>query len=91
MTVNPGSSVSAAMVGEAAAVDEPGGNTRGFSLLRFALMLLAVAIAHFVTAVAFGHSVMDALENLGEDAVLLIAVVSVSAWVRSRMPWRKQS
>ncbi|MFI5888419.1 hypothetical protein [Streptomyces sp. NPDC051554] len=57
---------------------------RGFSLLRFALMLLAIAVAHFVTAVTFGHSVTNALETLAEDMALLIAVISVVAYVRSR-------
>ena len=50
---------------------------------RFALALLAVAIARFATAVAFGHSVASALVTLAEDTVLLVVVVSAVAWVRS--------
>ncbi|MFD4527468.1 hypothetical protein ACFWP7_26750 [Streptomyces sp. NPDC058470] len=63
----------------------------GFSLLRFTLMLCAIAIAHFATAVAFGHSVTNALATLAEDTALLIAVVSAGAYVRSRMRRRAQS
>ncbi|MEV6546096.1 hypothetical protein [Streptomyces sp. NPDC051665] len=57
---------------------------------RLALALLAVAIAHFATAVAFGHSVPGALETLAEDTVMLVAVVSAVACVRSRMRRRAQ-
>lgn len=57
----------------------------GVSLLRFALMLFAVAIAHFATAVTFGHSVTNALGTPAEDAAMLIIVVSTVAYVRSRM------
>lgn len=64
---------------------------RGFSLLRFTLMLFAIAIAHFATAVTFGHSVTNALGTLAEDTVMLIAVVSVVAYVRSRMRRKAQS
>ncbi|MFJ2831507.1 hypothetical protein ACIPC1_28775 [Streptomyces sp. NPDC087263] len=63
----------------------------GFSLRRFTLMLFAIAIAHFATAVAFGHSVTNALGTLAEDTALLIAVVSVGAYVRSRMRRKAQS
>lgn len=58
---------------------------RGFSLLRFALMLFAIAIAHFATAVTFGHSVTNAWGTLAEDTVMLVFVVSTVAYVRSRM------
>ncbi|WP_405948414.1 hypothetical protein OG588_19520 [Streptomyces prunicolor] len=58
--------------------------------IRFALALLAVAIAHFATAVAFGHSVAGALETLAEDTVMFVAVVSTVARVRSRMRRRAQ-
>ncbi|MFD4556263.1 hypothetical protein ACFWP5_18440 [Streptomyces sp. NPDC058469] len=57
---------------------------------RFALGLLAVAIAHFATAVAFGHSVASALETLAEDTAMLVAVVSTVAWVSSRTRRRTQ-
>lgn len=42
---------------------EPDGNKRGTSLLRFTLMLMAIAIAHFTTAVVFGRSVTSALDE----------------------------
>ncbi|MER6559269.1 hypothetical protein ABT300_16320 [Streptomyces sp. NPDC001027] len=63
----------------------------GFTLLRLTLVLFAIAIAHFVTAVAFGHSVTNALWTLVEDTVLLIIVVTVVAYIRSRMRQRGQS
>jgi O-antigen ligase len=63
----------------------PDEKRHGFSLRRFGLMLLALALAHFATAVAFGHAVPRALGNLAEDTVVLIAVVSVAACVRSRI------
>ncbi|WP_406436299.1 hypothetical protein OHB00_20190 [Streptomyces sp. NBC_00631] len=63
----------------------------GFSLLRFALMLFAIAIAHFATAVTFGHSVSSALGTLAEDTVMLTLVVSLVAYVRSRMRRKEQS
>ncbi|WP_262064223.1 hypothetical protein [Streptomyces sp. STR69] len=56
---------------------------------RLALALLTVTIAHFATAVAFGHSVAGALESLAEDLVMLVAVVATVAWVRSRMRRRR--
>lgn len=58
---------------------------------RLALGLLGVAIAHFATAVAFGHSVARALETLAEDTVMLVAVVSAVACVRSRMRRRARA
>lgn len=70
---------------------EPDEKKRGFSLLRFTLMLFAIAIAHFATAVGFGHSTMNALETLAEDTVMLFAVVSVVACVRFRMRQKAQS
>ena len=42
-------------------------------------------IAHFATAITFGHSVTDALGTLAEDTVILIVVVSVVTYIRSRM------
>ncbi|MFE2424822.1 hypothetical protein [Streptomyces hokutonensis] len=53
------------------------------------LGLVAVAIAHFATAVAFGHSVASALETLAEDMVMLVVVASVVAVVRSRKRRRR--
>ncbi|MFC8427991.1 hypothetical protein [Streptomyces sp. NPDC057253] len=64
---------------------------RGFSLLRFTLMLIAIALAHFATAVAFGHSVTSALATLAEDTVMLIVVVSAVAYIRTRMRRKAQS
>ncbi|MGY4976251.1 hypothetical protein ACWCYL_03630 [Streptomyces sp. 900105755] len=63
----------------------------GFTLLRFTLMLLAIAIAHFATAVAFGHSVTNAWGTLAEDMVMVVVVVSVVAYIRSRMRRKGQS
>ncbi|MFJ3306871.1 hypothetical protein ACIPSA_27845 [Streptomyces sp. NPDC086549] len=63
---------------------------RGFSLLRFTLMLFAIAIAHFATAVTFGHSVMSALGTLAEDTVMFAVVVSAIAYVGSRLRRRGQ-
>ncbi|MFD8723963.1 hypothetical protein ACFV2H_39915 [Streptomyces sp. NPDC059629] len=57
----------------------------GFTLLRFTLMLFAIAIAHFATAVSFGHSVTNVLGTLAEDTVMLNVVVAVVAYIRSRM------
>ncbi|MEV5959461.1 hypothetical protein AB0M11_37950 [Streptomyces sp. NPDC051987] len=57
----------------------------GFSVVRFALMLCTIALAHFATAVTFGHSVPGALGSLAEDTVMLAVVDSVVAYVRSRM------
>ncbi|WP_097273084.1 hypothetical protein [Streptomyces sp. TLI_55] len=57
----------------------------GFSLLRFALMVLALPIAHSATAITFGHSVTNALGTLAEDTAMLIVVVSTVAYVRSRV------
>jgi hypothetical protein len=54
-------------------------------------VLFAVAIAHFATAVTFGHSVAGALESLAEDLVMLVAMVSTVAWVRSRMRRKAQA
>ncbi len=65
--------------------DGPDGRERGFSLPRFALVLVAVAIAHFTTAVGFGHSVPNALGALAEDMVVLVVVISAAVYVRSRM------
>ncbi|MDX2543254.1 MULTISPECIES: hypothetical protein [Streptomyces] len=62
---------------------------RGFSLSRFALMLLAIALAHFLTAVGFGHSVADALWTLAEDAAMVLVVVAVAAYIRTRMRRRE--
>ncbi|MEU1183823.1 hypothetical protein ABZ464_40610 [Streptomyces sp. NPDC005820] len=70
---------------------EPDKKKRGFSLLRFTLMLCAIAIAHFVTAVTFGHSISNALGALAEDTVMLIAVISVIAYIRSKIRRRTQS
>ncbi len=56
----------------------------------FVLALLAIAIAHFATAVAFGHYIASALETLAEDTVMLVAVVSAVACVRSGMRRRAQ-
>ncbi|MFD8076850.1 hypothetical protein ACFV3E_29830 [Streptomyces sp. NPDC059718] len=70
---------------------EPDEEKRGFSLLRFTLMLCAIVIAHFATALTFGHSVTNGLGTLSEDTVMLIVVVSVVAYVRSRMRRKAQS
>ncbi|MFD5403694.1 hypothetical protein [Streptomyces griseorubiginosus] len=51
---------------------------------RLALALFAVALAHFATALAFGHSVTAALGSLAEDTVLFAVLLSVIAFVRSR-------
>lgn len=51
---------------------------------RLALALFAVALAHFATALAFGHSVTGALGSLAEDTVLLAVLLAVIAYVRSR-------
>ncbi|MEU6198073.1 hypothetical protein [Streptomyces sp. NPDC047061] len=64
---------------------EPDEKSQGFTLLRFTLMLFTVAIAHFATAVAFGHSVTNALETLAEDTVMLMVAVSVVPCIRSRV------
>lgn len=69
----------------------PDREKRGCSLLRFTLMLFAIAIAHFATAVTFGHSVMSALGTLAEDTVMLAVVVSVIAYVMSRLRRKGQS
>jgi uncharacterized membrane protein YdjX (TVP38/TMEM64 family) len=69
---------------------ETAGKRRGFSLLRFALALFAIAIAHFATAVAFGHSTTDALETLASDTVMLIVVLLLAVCVRSRMRRKAQ-
>ncbi|MFC8342288.1 hypothetical protein [Streptomyces sp. GKU 895] len=62
----------------------------GFSLLRFALMLCAIAIAHFAAAITFGHSVTNASGTLAEDAVMLLVVVSTVAYVRWRTRRKKE-
>lgn len=51
---------------------------------RLALAFFAIALAHFATALAFGHSVTGALGSLAEDTILLAALLSVIAYVRSR-------
>ncbi|MEU5040277.1 hypothetical protein [Streptomyces griseorubiginosus] len=51
---------------------------------RLALALFAIALAHFATALAFGHSVTAALGSLAEDTVLFAVLLSVIAFVRSR-------
>lgn len=79
------------MTTEVEMTGEPDEKKRGFSLLRFTLMLFAIAIAHFATAVGFGHSIMNALETLAEDTVMLFVVVSVVAYVRFRMRRKAQS
>ncbi|MBV2358058.1 hypothetical protein KUM39_27560 [Streptomyces sp. J2-1] len=61
----------------------------GFSLLRLGLLFFAISLAHLATAVAFGHSVANALKAFGEDTVMLIAVISVIAYVRARMRRKK--
>ncbi|WP_406005444.1 hypothetical protein OG440_04135 [Streptomyces sp. NBC_00637] len=63
---------------------ELGETRRGWPLPRFTLALCAVAVAHFATAVAFGHSVGEALGALAEDTVMLLVVLSVVAYVRAR-------
>ncbi|MFF7950496.1 hypothetical protein [Streptomyces griseorubiginosus] len=51
---------------------------------RLVLALFTIALAHFATALAFGHSVTGALRSLAEDAVLFAVLLSVIAYVRSR-------
>ncbi|MBY8882551.1 hypothetical protein [Actinacidiphila acidipaludis] len=63
----------------------PDGQRRRFSLPRCALALFAVAIAHCATAVTFGHSVTNALENLAEDSLMIAVPVMAVATVRSRL------
>ncbi|MFJ2902562.1 hypothetical protein [Streptomyces sp. NPDC087212] len=64
---------------------EPDEKKPGFTLLRFALLLFAIALAHFATAIVFGHSVTHALGSLAEDTAMLIVLISVVAYIRSRM------
>jgi len=69
---------------------DAGAKKHGFSLLRFALILCTIAIAHFAAAITFGHSVTNALGTLAEDVVMLLVVVSTVAYVRWRMRRKKQ-